>query len=170
MILIFELFLASENMIHITDDIKIDEKEIQENFIHASGPGGQNVNKVATAVQLTFDVRNSPSLPEDIRERLTRIAGKRITQEGILIITFQNFNHFVNFIIMVLAKQTNGDTTCGKKMTMVHGILLNVFVDLITFWIQVNPIMKRVMELRVNSVITSSVQIPFIIISPEEDI
>ena len=79
------------DMIHITDDIVIDEKGIQEDFIHASGPGGQNVNKVATAVQLTFDVRNSLSLPEDVRERLISIAGKRISQEGILIIKARRF-------------------------------------------------------------------------------
>jgi len=78
-------------MIHITDSIIIDEKEIQEDFIHASGPGGQNVNKVATAVQLRFDVRNSPSLPGDIRERLVRLAGRRITGEGILIIKAGRF-------------------------------------------------------------------------------
>jgi ribosome-associated protein len=78
-------------MIHITDSIIIDEKEIQEDFIHASGPGGQNVNKVATAVQLRFDVRNSPSLPGDIRERLVRLAGRRITGEGTLIIKAGRF-------------------------------------------------------------------------------
>ena len=78
-------------MIHITNSIIIDEKEIQEDFIHASGPGGQNVNKVATAVQLRFDVRNSPSLPGDIRERLVRLAGRRITGEGTLIIKAGRF-------------------------------------------------------------------------------
>ncbi|MDB9822934.1 alternative ribosome rescue aminoacyl-tRNA hydrolase ArfB [Deltaproteobacteria bacterium] len=78
-------------MIHITDDITIDDKEIQEDFILASGPGGQNVNKVATAVLLSFDVRNSPSLPEDVRERLIRIAGKRITREGFLVIKAGRF-------------------------------------------------------------------------------
>jgi ribosome-associated protein len=73
-------------MIHITDKIIIDEKEIQEDFIRASGPGGQNVNKVATAVQLRFDVRNSPSLPDYVRKRLIHLAGRRITGEGTLII------------------------------------------------------------------------------------
>ena len=78
-------------MIHVTDTIAIDEKEIQEDFIHASGPGGQNINKVATAVQLRLDVRNSPSLPEDVRERLIRLAGRRITGDGILIIKARRF-------------------------------------------------------------------------------
>ena len=78
-------------MIHITESIAVDEKEIQEDFIYASGPGGQNVNKVATAVQLRFDVRASSSLPDEIRERLIQIAGKRITREGILIIKASRF-------------------------------------------------------------------------------
>jgi ribosome-associated protein len=78
-------------MIHVTDSILVDEKEIQEDFILASGPGGQNVNKVATAVQLRFDVRNSPSLSHDVRERLIRLGGKRITGEGILIIKAARF-------------------------------------------------------------------------------
>ena len=78
-------------MIYITADITIDEREIQEAFIHASGPGGQNVNKVATAVQLRFDVTNSPSLPDDVRERLFRLAGRGITAQGILIIDARRF-------------------------------------------------------------------------------
>jgi len=76
-------------MIHVTTSIALDEAELQENFIRASGPGGQNVNKVESAVQLRFDVRNSPSLPEDVKARLERIAGKRLTNEGVLIITAQ---------------------------------------------------------------------------------
>jgi ribosome-associated protein len=74
-------------MIRITDAIAIAEREIEESFVRAAGPGGQNVNKLATAVQLRFDVRHSPSLPEDVRARLERLAGRRLTQEGVLIIT-----------------------------------------------------------------------------------
>jgi len=76
-------------MIHITDAIAIEEREVEESFIRAAGPGGQNVNKVATAVQLRFDVRRSPSLPEDVRACLVKLAGRRLTQEGVLVITAQ---------------------------------------------------------------------------------
>ena len=78
-------------MIRVTPTISIDEKEIQQEFVRASGPGGQNVNKVATAAQLRFDVRNSPSLPDDVRERLIRLAGRRVTEQGILIIDARRF-------------------------------------------------------------------------------
>ncbi len=78
-------------MTQITSTIKIDESEIQEYFIRASGPGGQNVNKVATTVQLRFDVANSRSLPEEVRKRLISLAGNRITKEGILIIEARRF-------------------------------------------------------------------------------
>ncbi len=73
-------------MIHITRTITIDESEIQEYFVHASGPGGQNVNKVATTVQLRFNVAKSRSLPGEVRKRLIWLAGNRITEDGILII------------------------------------------------------------------------------------
>jgi len=78
-------------MIQITRTIKIDESEIQENFIRASGPGGQNVNKVATTVQLRFDVANSRSLPDEVRKRLISLAGNRITEDGVLIIEARRF-------------------------------------------------------------------------------
>jgi len=78
-------------MIPITDSLRLDEAEISESFIRASGPGGQNVNKVASAVQLRFDVRQSPSLPQPVRERLERLAGHRVSQEGVLVITAQRF-------------------------------------------------------------------------------
>lgn len=71
--------------------LDIDEKEIEFHFVHSSGPGGQNVNKVATAVQIRFDVRNSVSLPEYVRNRLLRIAGKRLTRDGVLVISAQRF-------------------------------------------------------------------------------
>ena len=73
-------------MIEINKRIQIPESELSEQFIRASGPGGQHVNKAATAVQLRFDVENSPSLPEDVRRRLKKLAGSRLTNEGELII------------------------------------------------------------------------------------
>ena len=77
-------------MLEITPSLKIDERELQFEFVRASGPGGQNVNKVATAVQLRFDLRAS-SLPEDVKNRLISIAGKRITNEGIVVIEARKF-------------------------------------------------------------------------------
>jgi ribosome-associated protein len=78
-------------MIRITDSIAIDENEIQQDFVRASGPGGQHVNKAATAVQLRFDVAHSPSLPDAVRKRLSRLAGKRMTDDGVLIIEAKRF-------------------------------------------------------------------------------
>ena len=77
-------------MIEITSSLKIDERELQIDFIRASGPGGQNVNKVATAVQLRFDVPAS-SLPEDVKARLIHLAGNRVTAEGVLLIEAKRF-------------------------------------------------------------------------------
>ncbi len=76
-------------MIRITDRIAIDEREVTESFIRASGPGGQNVNKLATAVQLRFDLRGCASLPEDMKARAGRLAGRKLTLDGVLVITAQ---------------------------------------------------------------------------------
>ncbi len=76
-------------MIEITHRISIDEKEIDESFVRSSGPGGQNVNKVETAVQLRFDARRSPSLPDDVSVRLQKLAGSRLTLDGVIVITAQ---------------------------------------------------------------------------------
>ncbi|MDX1431159.1 MAG: alternative ribosome rescue aminoacyl-tRNA hydrolase ArfB [Gammaproteobacteria bacterium] len=78
-------------MIDIAPGIAIDEDELEEQFVRASGPGGQHVNKVATAVQLRFDVMRSPSLPDDVRQRLMRIAGRRMSKDGVLVIDARRF-------------------------------------------------------------------------------
>lgn len=78
-------------MIRVNAEIALDEREIQEDFVRASGPGGQNVNKVSTAVQLRFDVVHSPSLPDAVRARLIKLAGRRLTQDGILIIEAERY-------------------------------------------------------------------------------
>jgi len=78
-------------MIRVTQTISISEREIEERFIRSSGPGGQNVNKVATGVQLRFDAAHSPSLSDPVRRRLAALAGTRMTQEGILIIDAHRF-------------------------------------------------------------------------------
>jgi ribosome-associated protein len=78
-------------MLKVTEEITIDERELEERFVRSSGPGGQNVNKVSTAVELRFDVRASPSLPEPVRARLQRLAGRRLTDDGILVIRADRF-------------------------------------------------------------------------------
>jgi ribosome-associated protein len=72
-------------MIRVTDAIVLDDREIKESFVRATGPGGQNVNKVATAVELRFDIGRS-SLPRDVKERVTALAGRRLTSDGVLVV------------------------------------------------------------------------------------
>jgi ribosome-associated protein len=78
-------------MLQITSSIAIPDNELTFTFVRSSGPGGQNVNKVATAVQLRFDVLNSPSLPAEVKERLARLAGTRMTQDGVLVIEAKRY-------------------------------------------------------------------------------
>jgi ribosome-associated protein len=77
-------------VIEITPSLAIDESEISESFVRASGPGGQHVNKSSTAVQLRFDARRSPSLPNDVALRLMKLAGSRLTREGVIVIVAQS--------------------------------------------------------------------------------
>ena len=77
-------------MIPVTDTIFLDESEIEESFIRSSGPGGQNVNKVSSAVQIRFDARRSRSLPDAVAMRLMRLAGSKLTQDGVIVITAQH--------------------------------------------------------------------------------
>lgn len=78
-------------MIEVTAEISLDEKELEEKFVRASGPGGQNVNKVSTAVELRFDARKSPSLPDAVSARLQKLAGSRLTLDGVIVILAQRF-------------------------------------------------------------------------------
>jgi ribosome-associated protein len=80
-----------KSVIWITPSISIDESELDERFIRASGPGGQNVNKVSSAVQLRFNVARSPSIPSEVRERLLRLAGRQVSAEGVLVIIARRF-------------------------------------------------------------------------------
>ncbi len=78
-------------MHRVTDTISIDDSELEESFVRSSGPGGQNVNKVSSAVQLRFDVRRSPALPNDVAIRLMKLAGSRLTKDGVIVIVAQQF-------------------------------------------------------------------------------
>ncbi|MGH7210759.1 MAG: alternative ribosome rescue aminoacyl-tRNA hydrolase ArfB [Acetobacteraceae bacterium] len=97
-------------MIPVTATIALDEAEVQESFLRASGAGGQNIQKVETAVQLRFDVRGSSSLPDDVRERLVHLAGRRLTREGILVITAQRHR----------TQQRNRDDALARLLTLIR--------------------------------------------------
>ena len=97
-------------MIQVTPSIAIDESEIAESFVRASGPGGQHVNKVSTAVELRFDVRRSPSLPNDVALRLMRAAGSRLTQDGVIVIVAQDHR----------SQKRNREEALGRLLQMIR--------------------------------------------------
>lgn len=97
-------------MIQVTPSIAIDESEIAESFVRASGPGGQHVNKVSTAVELRFDVRRSPSLPNDVALRLMRAAGSRLTQDGVVVIVAQDHR----------SQKRNREEALGRLLQMIR--------------------------------------------------
>jgi ribosome-associated protein len=97
-------------MIPITPFISIDEDEISETFVRASGPGGQNVNKVASAVQLRFHIRQSPNLPADVRARLERLGGQRVTREGVIVISADRFR----------SQEQNRDDARDRLITLIR--------------------------------------------------
>jgi ribosome-associated protein len=85
------MVLKLNAMVKVTDRIRIALSELKERFVRSSGPGGQNVNKVATAVELRFDLRGSPNLPEAVRERAERLAGRKLSKDGVLVIRAERF-------------------------------------------------------------------------------
>jgi ribosome-associated protein len=97
-------------MIPVTPHISLDEEEIKERFVRASGPGGQHVNKTSTAVELRFDVRASPSLPEDVKARLERLAGTRLTGEGVIVIFAQTHS----------AQQRNREEALNRLLDLIR--------------------------------------------------
>ncbi len=86
-----QVYCGNPAMLRINAHISIPDAELREHFVRASGPGGQKVNKVSTAVELRFDGRRSPSLPDDVRTRLERLAGRRLTSDGVLVIRAERF-------------------------------------------------------------------------------
>ncbi len=96
--------------LQITEALSIDDTELSERFVLSSGPGGQNVNKVSTAVELRFSVRDSPSLPDGLKARLIRLAGSRMTQEGVLVIDAQRFR----------SQQRNRDDALERLFDMIR--------------------------------------------------
>ena len=97
-------------MIYISREISIDEKELEIDFIRSSGPGGQNINKVSTGVQLRFNILQSPSLPEDVKSRLASLAGSRLTEKGEIIIEAKRFR----------TQTKNRDDAIGRLIAMIR--------------------------------------------------